>query len=122
MRTILVVDDEPSILLLFKALLEREGYHVLISSSARDALRINSTHQGPIDLLITDVVMPGMHGVALAERMRELRKGIPVLYISGYTEYVIQQITKAGTGLSFLPKPVTPEMLYAKVREALTSG
>ena len=78
-----------------------------------------ATYAGPIDLLITDVVMPQMGGLELAAQLTKQRPGTRVLYTSGYTEESIAQRGSSGNEVSFLPKPYMPEVLTRRVREAL---
>ncbi len=118
-ETILLVEDEEAILRLASAVLDGLGYRVLASSSPRRALEMARQHEGPIDLLITDVVMPEMDGRALSERVAEERPGIRRLYISGYPANVIAQRGVVEEGVSFLQKPFTRLALSASVRAVL---
>src|SRR5690606_799677 len=84
-ETILLVEDEPAVMRLVQEILEGAGYSVLPAHDGRRALQIARAHDGPIDLLLTDVVMPGMGGAALAEKLTAERPELPVIYMSGYT-------------------------------------
>jgi len=84
-KTILVVDDEPGVLELIKLILSRQGYRILMADSGQKALEIGGQHRGLIDLLLTDVVMPGMSGFTLARGMRAWYQELPVLYMTGGT-------------------------------------
>jgi CheY-like chemotaxis protein len=101
--------------------LEGAGYRVLEASSGFEALRVSAGHNGRLDLLLTDVVMPGMSGRELAERLAPVRPAMKVLYMSGHTDDAIfhHGVTQAGTG--FLQKPFTPDALERRVRELLGS-
>jgi CheY-like chemotaxis protein len=118
-ETVLLVEDEEMVRRMTREVLEGAGYHVLEASSGFDALRVSSGHGGRLDLLLTDVVMPGMSGRELAERLAPVRPGIKVLYMSGHTDDAIfhHGVTQAGTG--FLQKPFTPDALERRVRELL---
>jgi PAS domain S-box-containing protein len=117
-ETILLAEDEDSVRRLARRILEEAGYTVLEAREATEALTISEGWDGPIDLLVTDVVMPELNGRELAERLSVLRPGIQILYISGYTDHdVLDGIV--GPGNNFLQKPFTPESLASKAREAL---
>jgi PAS domain S-box-containing protein len=118
-ETVLLVEDEEMVRRMTREVLEGAGYHVLEASSGFEALRVSSGHGGRLDLLLTDVVMPGMSGRELAERLAPVRPGIKVLYMSGHTDDAIfhHGVTQAGTG--FLQKPFTPDALERRVRDLL---
>ena len=116
---ILVVDDEPAIRALAVRALSDLGYRVLAAGSGRDAIRLASAAAGEIHLLVTDVVMPEMGGHELADRLRELRPELAVLYVSGYTENGVARHGIMARDMAFLPKPFTIEALGRKVREVL---
>jgi PAS domain S-box-containing protein len=118
-ETLLVVEDEAAILRLVRDGLGRMGYTVLTATSPGEALGTSAGHEGPIHLLITDVVMPQMNGRQLAERLGELRQGLRCLFMSGYTANVIAHRGVLDRGVSFIAKPFTLDALAAKVREAL---
>jgi PAS domain S-box-containing protein len=118
-ETVLVVEDEPGLRVLVREVLEGSGYAVLEAGSPAEALAASSTYRGPIDLLLTDVVLPQMGGAALASRLRADRSFRAVLYVSGYTDQVINRRGVLEPGTPFLQKPFTPDALLRKVREAL---
>jgi PAS domain S-box-containing protein len=127
-ETILLVDDADSLRGLTKRLLENCGYKVLDSGDPVEALRIATEHQGPMPLLLTDVVMPGLSGPALAEQITALRPGTKVLYTSGYNDGSTfksnisgQDCVTSDRNCGFLEKPYTREDLLRKVRELLDS-
>lgn len=119
MRTILVVDDDPWVRVLARDVLAGEGYRVLEASDGQDAIRVAAEHPGPIHLLLTDVVMPGMSGRELAEQMAARRAGIRILYMSGYPGDAAVHQGALVRGSAFLQKPFSPDGLTRKVRETL---
>jgi CheY-like chemotaxis protein len=118
-ETILVVEDEKSIRVTIERFLEDLGYSVLVAERADAALRLAAEHGAEINLLISDVVMPGMSGRALAERLTERRPGLRCLFISGYTADVIASRGVLDDGVDFLAKPFTRDELARKVRAIL---
>jgi two-component system cell cycle sensor histidine kinase/response regulator CckA len=120
-ETVLVVEDEEVIRHLVQKVLKANGYTVLVAASGRDAERVAGEHDGPIHLLVTDVVLPGMNGREVAQRLTAARAAIRVLYLSGYTDEVIVHHGVLEPGVAFLQKPFTPAVLGRKVREVLDS-
>jgi two-component system, cell cycle sensor histidine kinase and response regulator CckA len=120
--TLLVVEDEPSLRRLTCEILESQGYTVIDAASAAQALALVAEHQGPLDLMITDVIMPGLSGRQLAERVTERRPGMPVLYMSGYTADVIAHHGVLDPDIMLLEKPFTPDALLERVQDALRSS
>jgi CheY-like chemotaxis protein len=118
-ETILLVEDEALVRDLARTILEMYGYRVLEAQNAKDALIVSGRHNDPIDLMLTDVVMPGMNGRELARRLAPVRPGMRVLYMSGYTQRAISDEEDLGPGTAFLQKPFTAESLVRKVRELL---
>jgi CheY-like chemotaxis protein len=121
-RTVLVVDDEPEVLELATEILRRVGYSVLEAADGAAALEVARRHEGRIHLLVTDMVMPGMSGRDLAERLRALRDALPVLYISGYVQDASARAALASEHSAFVAKPFTPELLTDRVRELLAAA
>ncbi|HZE35673.1 MAG TPA: response regulator [Candidatus Eisenbacteria bacterium] len=120
METILVVDDEPEVLGMTSSILRAEGYTIVATGDPREALRIARSRQEPLDLLLTDVVMPGMNGRELAGRLRVFRPGIKVLFMSAYsTETVENYGIRLAPGESFVVKPFAVADLSSKVRGVL---
>jgi two-component system, cell cycle sensor histidine kinase and response regulator CckA len=119
-KTILVVDDEDTIVQLAKTVLYMEGYTVIFGCSGEDALFVNENHPFPIDMLLTDIRMgPDLNGCDLAQSMRLLRPDIRVLYMSAYADDErVQEEVDAGTA-AFLAKPFTPQELVAKVAQVV---
>ena len=118
-ETVLVVEDEEMVRRLAVLVLEKQGYKVLEASNGGEALLVCEQHEGPIDLIVTDVVMPGMSGPKLVERLQQVRKDFKVLYMSGYTdESVIYHGVREGE-TNFIQKPFTLEMFGRRVREVL---
>jgi PAS domain S-box-containing protein len=118
-ETILVVEDQDAVRLFTTAALTERGYHVLESSSGDEAMAAAGRHPGRLDMLLTDVVLPGMNGRELSERLKEVRPDLKVLFISGYTADVIADHGVLDRDLAFLIKPFSPEELAAKVRDVL---
>ncbi|MGH7400650.1 MAG: response regulator [Candidatus Rokuibacteriota bacterium] len=119
--TVLVVEDEAEVRALARDVLELNGYTVLEALDVADAVRLSESHPGPIDLLITDVVMPRASGPELARRLRARRPGLPVLCMSGYPESGDERIGGETGWTAWLQKPFTPDGLMRKVRDCLTS-
>ena len=120
-ETVLLVEDEESVRQLVRETLEAKGYKVLEADHGAAALRVASDHHGPIDMLITDVVMPGMSGRELSEQLSASDPDIKILYLSGYTEDAVVHQGVLEPGTSFLQKPFTLQALARKVREVLRS-
>src|ERR1700692_2246917 len=118
-KTVLVVDDEAEIRKLVGAMVTQFGYTVLTADSGDHALTVYSHHRAPIDLLITDVVAPGMSGPMLADKLSVIQPDLKVLYISGYDNTHVVQKYVVEKGHALLPKPFTMEELQAKVKELL---
>lgn len=118
-ETILLVEDEPSILLLGKRMLERMGYLVLAAATPGAALQMAEQHDGNIHLLLTDVIMPEMNGRDLAKRLLSLYPHMARMFMSGYTSDVIAHHGVLDEGVQFIQKPFSKAELSAKVREAL---
>ena len=120
-QTILLVEDEAPLLALSATALRRLNYSILTAPGPEDALRLAREHQGPIDLLVSDVVMPRMNGGDLAEAVRALRPDIPCLFVSGYPADVIANRGVLQDGVHFLQKPYSLDDLGRKIHLAVTS-
>ena len=120
-ETILLVEDEAQVRRLTARILVTSGYHVLQAATAEEALALFEEHTGPVDLLLTDVVLPKMNGRVLADRIRAERPGLRILLTSGYSDDVILQTQLMDHHLALLPKPFSREGLLKKVRESLDS-
>jgi two-component system, cell cycle sensor histidine kinase and response regulator CckA len=118
-ETVLLVEDELTVRAVARVALTRQGYRVLEAAGGQEALSLTATGTGTIDLLLTDVVMPGMSGPELAERLTGRRPGLRVLYMSGYTDEAVVKEGRLARGAPLLVKPFTPEDLARKVREVL---
>jgi CheY-like chemotaxis protein len=120
-ETVLVVEDQDEVRGLAIRVLRTYGYSVLEAADGATALELVKSHAGPIHLLLTDVVLPGMNGRELAESVRTLLPGTKVLYTSGYTRDVIAHRGVLGSDVAYIAKPYSPAGLAAKVAEALAS-
>ena len=118
-ETVLLAEDEASVRAVATAALERQGYVVLPAPDGPSALEIAREFRGPIHLLLTDVVMPGMHGRALADALLTTRPETRVLFASGYTDDTVLLRGIRVDELSFIQKPFTPDQLSRRVREVL---
>jgi CheY-like chemotaxis protein len=121
-RTVLVVDDEEALREVARRMFARNGYRVLVAVDGAEAVALATTHDGPIDLLVTDVVMPHMAGREVAEAVSAVRPGIAVLYVSGYAEPVLASDGRLDPGVTLLGKPFTEAELMAKVGEILAGN
>jgi len=118
-ETVLLVEDEDAVRRVAERFLRRQGYNVLVASGGAEALEIASTSH-PLDLLFTDVMMPGMNGFELAERLRHLQPGIKVMFVSGYTgDYLETQTGELPAGTHFVYKPYEPRRTAHLIREIL---
>jgi two-component system cell cycle sensor histidine kinase/response regulator CckA len=118
-ETILVVEDAAEVRHLVVQVLEMQGYRVLAASHGEEALQVAGRHEVPIALMVTDVVMPGMSGKGLADRIVLSRPAMKVLYMSGYTDEAIVHHGILNEGLNYIQKPFAVESLVIKVREVL---
>ncbi|HER63544.1 MAG TPA: PAS domain-containing sensor histidine kinase [Desulfobacteraceae bacterium] len=121
-ETILVVEDEPAILKLGQRMLQELGYHVLTAGTPEKAIQVSSACSGPIDLLIVDIILPGMDGCELAAELIRQRPGSRVLFMSGYSENIIHKYSGLENKSRFIQKPFTIRELAASVQEALKNA
>lgn len=117
-ETILVAEDEEGVRSLVSRLLESQGYRVIAAACGEDALRLVESTTDPIDLLVSDIIMPGMTGLELARRIAVARPGVPTLFMSGYTDEVLTQNCRRE-GRNFLQKPFAPREFLRQVRGLL---
>jgi CheY-like chemotaxis protein len=121
-ETVLVVEDEPAVREIAVAILRDLGYRVLEAGDGEEGLRVFGAHRGTVDLLLTDVVLPGkLRGRELAERITAIRPEVSVLYMSGYTENSIVHNGRLDDGVQLMSKPFQREQLARKVAELLAS-
>jgi DNA-binding response OmpR family regulator len=119
-ETLLVVENEAAVKALVQMALERHGYLVLAAESGSEALRVAAAHQGRIDLLITDVVMPDLRGPELARRLVDQRPDLVTLFMSGYMcDALGEDTARLPVPVDFIQKPFSPSALAARVREML---
>jgi len=121
LQTILIVEDDAALLHVTCQSLEEVGYVVLAAQNPEEAIRIFENHPGAINLMVTDVIMPGMSGDQLASQLAVIRPEVKVLYISGYTDDTIVHHGVLDPGLAFLQKPFSPRVLARKVSEVLAT-
>jgi CheY-like chemotaxis protein len=121
-ETILLVEDEATVRRLTREYLENQGYTVIEAGDGTAAMQFSYAHEGPIQLLLTDVIMPGMTGRELANRLSQLRPEMKVLYMSGYTENAVGHNGLLEAGIILLQKPFTLPTLKEKVREVLDTA
>jgi len=121
-ETVLLVEDDESILKIVKRILEKLGYAVLFAISPMEAVSLAAEHAGEINLLITDVVLPEMNGRELAERLQSLYPNLKTLFMSGYTADIIAKRGELESGVNFIEKPFSNKDLAFKVREVLDEG
>ncbi|MGZ8493496.1 MAG: response regulator, partial [Gemmatirosa sp.] len=121
-ETVLLVEDEDAVRAIARETLARRGYHVLVAPDGPGAIALARRHTTPIDLLLTDVIMPGMHGRELAEALLRDRPAMRVLFMSGYTEDEVLHRGISTEALAFIAKPFTPDTLAARVRDVLDVG
>jgi CheY-like chemotaxis protein len=118
-ETILLVEDEDAVRRLARLVLEERGYMVLTASNCQEAVQSSRGHDGPIHLLLTDVVMPDGSGRVIAEQLVADRQEMKVLYMSGYTDNTLGHHGILSTGTAFLQKPFTAPALTRKVRDVI---
>jgi CheY-like chemotaxis protein len=118
-ETVLLVEDEAALRILIRQVLESKGYRVLEARHGPDALFVSERHKGPIDLLLTDVVMPEMSGRDLADRLAPFHREMRVLYMSGYADDAILHHGVLEADMGFIQKPFSRDALARKVREVL---
>lgn len=118
---VLVAEDEPAIRRLLVTVLEQRGFEVVAAASGDEALRLADRQDGAFDLLVTDVVMPGLSGTELAAQLRDAQPDLDVLFISGYTQHpeavAASQTARASGHTLFLGKPFAPDRLIESLRE-----
>ena len=120
-ETVLLVEDEDAVRGLLRQFLTGQGYRVLEASDGEEAVKLVGQEEAPIDLMLSDIVMPGMSGTELAEKLGQMQPSVRVLLMSGYTER-LEGFVDRGTGkggVNFLQKPFSMEALARKVREIL---
>ena len=118
-ETVLLVEDEEGLRLLSKRILEKAGYQVWVAANGNDAESVFAQHADSIDLVVTDVVMPGCGGPELLRRLQPRAPALRVLYMSGYTEISAAQAAGIDRGVAFIQKPFTAAAFVREVRDAL---
>jgi len=120
-RTVMLVEDEGAVRTVARRILERAGFRVLEATNGAEGLQLWAQHAAEIEIVVTDVVMPGMGGPALVERLLAERAQLPVVFMSGYTDGALDGVETRGRRVFFLAKPFSPSGLLAQVNEALES-
>ncbi len=118
-ETILLVEDEDDVRTLLQEVLEQRGYHILAANGGSEALALSRSHEGPIHLLLTDMIMSTLSGIDIARQVAAMRPSTRVLFISGFSEHQLVQEALAQSGAAFLHKPFTPGALALRVRLVL---
>jgi two-component system, cell cycle sensor histidine kinase and response regulator CckA len=118
-ETILLVEDEQPVRKFVRTMLEKQGYKVVEAADPEEALRLAADRSHEFDLLLTDVIMPRLNGPELARKIEESRPGLPVLFMSGYTDRAIRLQDRIGGEATFIQKPFTPAALGQKLRQLL---
>ena len=121
-ETILLAEDDDALRKLVKTTLEELGYNVLVASNGVEALEVEVDHEGRLDLLLSDVVMPGLGGFELSGAVKETRPDIKVIMMSGYSEDQIDMTALSEAGVPLLRKPFRPQELASVIEEVLGSG
>jgi PAS domain S-box-containing protein len=121
-ETVLLVEDQPEVLRLTREILRERGYRLLEACNGAEALSVAKGHAGPIDALVTDVVMPGMNGPELAARLLQQRPLVKVLFTSGYPAGALGTQGVLDPGMAYLPKPFTAAQLALKLRQVIEAG
>jgi len=121
-ETIMIVEDEPAMREVTRRILSRRGYHVIAAATGYEALEIAANHPGDIDVLLTDVVMPRMLGKEAAERIRALRPGVKVLFMSGYAEGILDAQGVVEAGVNLIEKPFTEAQLLARLGQIIVGA
>jgi CheY-like chemotaxis protein len=121
-ETVLVVEDDPRVRAVTVRALRAAGHRVLVAASGGEAVALADQHDGPLHLVVTDVVMPGMSGRAVVDALRVRQPGLRALFVSGYPQEVISRRGVLEGGVEFLAKPFTPSTLVARVRSILDAA
>jgi CheY-like chemotaxis protein len=121
-ETVLIVEDEPAMREVTRRILSRSGYTVIAAATGHEAIEIAASHTGDIDVLLTDVVMPQMLGKEAAERIRALRPGVTVLFMSGYARGVLDPQGVVEAGVNLIQKPFSEAELLATLRRTIASA
>jgi two-component system, cell cycle sensor histidine kinase and response regulator CckA len=119
-ETVLVIEDEPAMREVTRRILSRNGYRVITAANGREAIEVAADKASGIDVVLTDVVMPQMLGKEAAERIRALRPGVKVLFMSGYTQGLLDSQGVVAAGVNLIEKPFTEKSLLGKLREVIT--
>lgn len=118
-QTVLIVEDDPLVRLTVQHYLSGGGYCVLEAESSDEAVRVAEAHEGPLDLLVTDMVLPGMSGHDLSRRLTELRPSLRTVFMSAYPNDMLIEQRRIAPGTPSIEKPFSEETLLAAVRQVL---
>jgi CheY-like chemotaxis protein len=118
-ETVLLVEDDRNVREILAAKLKKANYQVLTASDGLEALKMSGDHAGSITVLVTDVVMPKMNGIQLAKLLRRQRPEVLVIFMSGYTEDMLETYEIDSKNVDLLPKPFNPDVLLEKIRQVI---
>ncbi len=121
-KTVLIVEDDTAVRKAVRFILQKTGYQVLEAGDGEEAMQVFEQHAGPVDLLLTDVLLPGKSGPELAGQVREKQPGMKILYVSGYSKRAVVDQEVSRKGAEFLRKPFSLDELVVKVRKVLEAG
>jgi CheY-like chemotaxis protein len=120
--TLLIVEDDPFVRPIYRRVLQGAGYQIIEAAGGSEALRLSEAHQGPIHLLLTDVLMPGLNGYQLAKQLLTHRPDLKVLYVTGYADNQTTELDELSANQAVLEKPFLPDVLVQRIRNLLDNG
>jgi DNA-binding response OmpR family regulator len=121
-ETLLIIEDDEPLRTAISRMLAPRGYRLLVATCGAEALELAAHHKGAIDLVLTDVIMPGISGPDIVERLRDVVGPVRTLFMSGYTDHAVLRSETFNASVNFIQKPFAPEGLVVKVRAVLDGG